>query len=74
MTERMNQTFTVPGRLDGMNEYTRACRSHWAKGNQMKRDAQENVCWCIRKAHLKPHKGAVWVNYTFFEKPAKNGP
>lgn len=70
----MIQQFTIEGRLDGLNEYTNACRSHHKAGWRMKKDNQRVVEKCIEGAHLKPYEGAVRVHYTFFEKPAeRNG-
>ena len=66
--EAMKQSFTIPGRLDGMNEYTAACRSHYKMGWRMKRDNQDLVGRAAVNAHLKPHKGAVVIRYRFFEK------
>lgn len=65
----MKQTFTIEGRLPGMNEYTRACRTHYHVGADMKRDSQDVVCWAIKAARLKPYDGAVRIRYTFYEKP-----
>ena len=69
----MIQSFTIPGRLNGLNEYTRACRANRYKGSKMKSEDQEYVGWQIKGARLKPHKGAVKIHYTFYEKPARNG-
>lgn len=70
----MIQQFVIPGRLDGLNEYTKACRAHNKAGHRMKKDNQEIVEWCIKGAHLKPYEGAVRIHYAFYEKPAeKNG-
>lgn len=69
----MRQEFTIPGRLDGLNEYTNACRSHWSKGRAMKRENQDVVLWAIKAARLAP-MGRVNIHYTWYEKPdKKNG-
>ena len=65
----MMQQFTIEGRLDGLNEYTRACRSHNKSGHRMKKANQEIVERFIQSAHLEPYEGAVQIHYTFFEKP-----
>ena len=62
----MRQTFEIPGRLDGLNEYTNANRSHWSSGKSMKSD-QEVVVWAIKKARLKPMAGTVAVTITWVE-------
>jgi hypothetical protein len=59
------RTFIVPGRLPGMNEYTTACRSHWALGAKMKRLAQDEVCMRItgRQKVAEP----VQVDFAYYE-------
>lgn len=37
-------TFTIPGQLPSLNEYTRACRGSKFAGAGMKKDAEEIVC------------------------------
>jgi len=70
----MKQSFTIHGRLPGLNEYTDACRSHYQSGGRMKKDTQRTVGLFINTAHLKPCEGAVYIRYTFYEKPhPKNG-
>ena len=69
----MIQRMTIPGRLPGLNEYTRACRAHPMAGAKMKREAQDAVLWCARAARLRPHGGPVRVRYQFFEAPARKG-
>lgn len=63
----MRQTFEITGRLDGLNEYTRANRGHWSKGRDMKRDNQQIVGWAIKAAKLKPMAGQVAVTITWVE-------
>ena len=41
-------TFTVPGKLPGLNEYTAACRTNAHVGAAMKRDAEEAIRWYIK--------------------------
>lgn len=63
----MMQVFEIPGRLDGLNEYTNACRSHWSKGSKMKEANETIVRYCIRGAKLKPMAGKVAVRITWVE-------
>ena len=60
--EAVNE-FVICGRLPGLNDYTRACRSHWSKGAKMKRQVEEDIAWHIlaaRGAHkLRPVHGPV---------------
>lgn len=69
----MRQQFEIKGRLDGLNEYTSACRSHRQSGARMKRENQDVVLWAIKSAHLKPYDGMVSIRYEFYDKPKRNG-
>ena len=58
----------IAGRLPGLNEYTKACRTNPHTGNEMKRQAQELVMWHImsqlrRQRFTKP----VFILFTFYE-------
>ena len=60
---------TIPGRLDGLNEYTKANRTHHAAGAEMKQKNQELVMWQI----LSKMRGVrftkpVFMLFTFYEK------
>ena len=46
------QTFTIQGRLPSLNEYTRACRAHWSKGAQLKRQVEADIMWQLQAARL----------------------
>ena len=41
-------SFDVPLKLPGLNEYTKACRTNAFIGAKMKRDAEEQIRWCIK--------------------------
>lgn len=69
----MIQTFTIEGRLDGLNEYTSANRSNPYAGAKMKKENQEAVMWAIKAARLKP-AGAVDVRITWIEKDMRRDP
>lgn len=60
--EAVNE-FVILGRLPGLNDYTKACRSHWSNGSKMKRKVEEDIGWHIlaaRGAHkLRPVHGPV---------------
>lgn len=64
----MTQTFTIPGRLSGLNEYTRACRSHWSVGADMKKNNQEKCVWAIRAAKLRTVNDPVRLSFHWIEK------
>ena len=58
----------IKGRLPGLNEYTKACRTNPHSGNEMKRQAQELVMWHILsqqrgRRFVKP----VFILFTFYE-------
>lgn len=61
-------TFTVKGRLPGMNEYTSAQRANRYKGAAMKRDFQNLVTLYIRTQLRGVHiTRPVRLHYHFFE-------
>lgn len=45
--------FLIMGRLPSLNDYTRACRSHWSKGAEYKRNVEADIIWQIRAARNK---------------------
>lgn len=63
----MKQTFEIPGRLPALNEWTRACKSHYGKAGRMKREAQDMILWAMKAAKVKPVKGKVIVRFTWIE-------
>lgn len=44
--------FTIPGRLNGLNDYTTANRTNRFGGNTMKKKNEEIIFWAIRQAKL----------------------
>lgn len=69
----MRQAFTIQGRLTGVNEYVRACRTSPYKAAAMKRSDQDAVCWAIKAARLAPFEKPVFIKYTFYEAPKRKG-
>lgn len=63
----MRQVFTIPGRLDGLNEYTESNRAGKYKGASSKRSNEEIVCWAIAAARLKPMRTPVRIHATWYE-------
>ena len=60
--------FMIPGRLDGLNEYTKANRGNKYQGNSTKRKNQERIFWAIRDAKLRMiDKYPVRLNITWYE-------
>ena len=63
----MIQQFEIPGRLDGLNEYTAECRKLAKGGGACKRRNEAKVKRAIEAAHLKPMKTPVIVHITWVE-------
>lgn len=63
----MTQRFEIPGRLPALNEWTAACKSHYARAGRMKREAQDAIVWAIKAARIKPLKGKAYVHFTWIE-------
>ena len=64
----MEYKFTIPGRLDGLNEYTSANRANPYKGGKMKRDNESTVIWAIRSQLKDVHiNKPVILKYDFYE-------
>ena len=63
----MRQAFEIQGRLDGLNEYTEACRANPYVGAKMKRANEEAVLWAIKAARLKPMRCPVHIHVVWIE-------
>lgn len=60
--------FTIYGRLDGLNDYTRACRANFFEGNNMKKANQKAVRNAILTAKLsKVYKYPIALKITWYE-------
>lgn len=63
--------FTIEERLPGLNDYTRACRSHWTKGADYKRRVEETIIWYIKVARanglLRPTSSRVVLHIEWHE-------
>lgn len=65
----MEYKFIIPGRLDGLNNYTAANRTNPHKGGKVKRDNEDHVIWCIRQQLRGIHiEKPVLIYYRFYEK------
>lgn len=65
----MEYKFTIPGRLDGLNEYTAANRTNPQKGGQMKRKSEDAIIYHIRQQLRGVHITVpVLIYYQFYEK------
>lgn len=60
--------FTIKGVLPSLNEYLSACGRHPLKGAHMKKEAINNIGWCIRSELGRWHTdNPLIVHYIFFE-------
>ena len=66
----MEYKFTIPGRLDGLNEYTAANRTNPHKGGHMKQKNEDGIIWQIRRQlpGIGTITAPVLIYYRFFEK------
>lgn len=61
------QKFTIDGRLPTLNEYIDRCRTNKYAGAGFKKDHQNYIAWCIKKAGINPVE-KVSIKYIFYEK------
>lgn len=61
------QSFTIPGRLEGLNGLIAANRSSPYRGARAKRSGTDLCAWAIRAAKLKPvehYPVTIWIRWT----------
>lgn len=58
---------TIEGRLDGLNEYTNACRSGWGAGSRMKIKNERKICNAIRKQMHGVKFGRIRPFFVWYE-------
>lgn len=64
----MEYKFTIPGRLEGLNEYTSANRTNPYKGGKVKRDCEKRIIYSIRQQLRGVHiEKPVLIYYRFYE-------
>lgn len=63
----MKQTFVIPGRLIGLNEYVNECRKNKYAAAKIKNEAQTAICWEIKRQKVKRFNRAVDVHITWIE-------
>lgn len=65
----MQYKLVIEGRLSGLNDYQYKCRSHWSKGNELKRHeigvVSAYILTQLRNTHIEKK---VRVHYTWYEK------
>lgn len=64
----MTYKFTIPGRLEGLNDYIKAGNKNRYVANDLKQEAQEYISWHIKSQlkNLKINK-QININYVFYE-------
>ena len=70
----MRQTFEIPGRLDGLNEYTDANRTNRYAGSKMKRANQNMVVLAVKRAKIVPCFEPVRLSITWIEPNMRRDP
>ena len=69
----MQASFTIEGRMPGLNEYTKANRNRkWPEGSQMKGTETERAAWAAKAAHVPRFTHPVWVTFHWFEPKTNN--
>ena len=70
MTTKTKQTasFTIYGRLSGLNEYTRACRCNKYAGAKMKEQNEVKVMLAAMAEDKVSFSGKVHITYKWYEK------
>ena len=64
----MEYKFTIPGRLDGLNDYTAANRTNPRKGGRMKKKSEDSIIWYIRQQLPGVHiTDPVLIYYQFYK-------
>ena len=61
------QKLIIPGRLDGLNEYTKANRTNLYKGANLKKSNESVVIDCIYLQKLKPMDTEVFIIFHWYE-------
>lgn len=61
-------TLKIYGRLDGLNEYTKACRTNMYAGNNMKSINEAKITACIKEQLKGIHfENPVCINFRWYE-------
>lgn len=64
--------FIIPGRLDGLNDYTKACRANAYGGNSVKQRNEKSVIIAARQAKLnRVNKYPVHLKISWYEKNSR---
>ncbi len=69
----MKQTLILPHKFPGLNDYQKACRTHWSKGAAMKKQWTDTVIQEVWAAKLKPMEKA-FISFVWIEQTDKRDP
>ena len=62
------QTFTVPFKLDGRNDYINKCKSRKGYPAQTyKKDIEQGILLCIKSRKVRKAKRPIFVTFTWYE-------
>lgn len=61
----------IPGRLPGLNEYIKACRTNRYAGAKMKQDAEEAIRWQVQSQLKRKTFDAVALTFHWYEQNKK---
>lgn len=68
-------TFTISGKLVGMNEIIGAARTHWAKSAKQKKQTQDQIIWELRQQRVKPITDyPVTLSFAWYEQNRRRDP
>lgn len=65
--EPKKRTLIIYGKLAGLNDYTKACRTNKYVGAQMKNNAEMLILTYIRKQKIGRFSGKVKLNFRWYE-------
>lgn len=64
----------IRGQLDGLNDYTKACRANRYVGNKMKKDNQDYITIFIREQMSEERFERVAIRFNWFEPNRRRDP
>ena len=71
MTTKQAATFIIRGRLDGLNEYTKACRSNKYSGARMKNKNENIVGAALWGNNIGRYNSKVHITFKWYEENKK---
>jgi len=68
----MRPAFVHVGKMPGMNEYTRSCRTKPQVGHKMKKDLTDELAWELKAQKVPRYGNPIRITLRFFEPKAGN--